>query len=121
MADCHDLFQEFNGEISISKTQGETLKKSRNAIRSRIKKHFKEELEVTAPNFFQQGSFALKTVINPLSGEYDLDDGVYLQHLEDDKSDWLTTETVHRQIFKAIEDHTDQDAKDKKNFGIFLG
>lgn len=115
MADCHDLFQKFYGEISISTTQRSTLQKSRNAIRSRTRKYFKEEFKVKVPKFFQQGSFALKTVINPLDGEYDLDDGVYLQHLEDDRSDWPATETVHSQVFEAIENHTGQDAKDKKN------
>jgi hypothetical protein len=115
MANCHDLFQKFYGKISISTTQRATLQKSRDAIRSRIRKHFKEELKVSVPKFFQQGSFALKTVVTPLNGEYDLDDGVYLQHLENNRSDWPATETVHSQVFKAIENHTGQDAKDKKN------
>ena len=46
-------------------------------------------------------------MVNPLDGEYDLDDGVYLRHLGDNKSEWPKTETVHEEIMEAVEEHTD--------------
>jgi hypothetical protein len=85
MANCDDLFQTFDENISVSSARKKTLRKSRNAIRDRIRKHFKEELKVTVPKFHGQGSYSMDTLVNPLDGcDYDIDDGVYLQHLGDE-------------------------------------
>ena len=55
------------------------------------------------------------TMVNPLNGEFDIDDGVYLQHLDtNDKSDWPTPETVHRWLVQATDGHTDQKPIDKR-------
>ena len=87
MADCNDLFQNFKEEISIPKTKRDHLKQGKDGIETRIKNYYKNKDE-NQPTFCQQGSYALKTMVNPLDGEYDLDDGVYLQHLDEDKSKW---------------------------------
>jgi hypothetical protein len=56
------------------------------------------------------------TVINPLDGEYDLDDGVYLQHLDENHhSGWPTSETVHRGwIVEATDGYTKEKPIDKR-------
>ena len=55
------------------------------------------------------------TVINRLDGEYDLDDGVYLQHLnEHDQSGWPTPETVHRWIVESTTGYTKENPIDKR-------
>ncbi|MCH7515977.1 MAG: hypothetical protein IIB08_02410, partial [Bacteroidetes bacterium] len=85
MANCNELFLKFHGIIVLSKSKKETLIISRNAVRNRINKYFKDNLEFKPPDFFQQGSFSLKTAINPLDGEYDIDDGVYLRNLDENE------------------------------------
>jgi hypothetical protein len=115
MANCHDLFQEFLSVISISSAQSENLRTGKDAIRKRIKTYFSEELKVQEPDFFLQGSYALKTMVRPLgTDDYDLDDGVYLQHTDDDLSE-PTPEEVSKWIVKAVEGHVQENPKNKKN------
>ena len=89
-------------KVALSPGKKESLRQSRDAIRRRIENYFKEKLEVEVPKFHAQGSFATETTVNPLDGEFDLDDGVYLQHLDEyDQSGWPTPETVHGWIVDA--------------------
>jgi hypothetical protein len=113
MANCHDLFQTFLDRISPSSTKLEYLKGSRDAIRNKIRKHFKEVLKMSTPKFWGQGSYKTKTLIVPLNGEYDIDDGVYLTCLDKDKEKWETPEKVHEWICDAVKNHTDQIVVDK--------
>jgi hypothetical protein len=114
MANCDDLFQTFDENISVSSARKKKLRKSRNAIRDRIRKHFKEVLKVAVPKFHGQGSYSMDTLENPLEGcDYDIDDGVYLQHLGDDPAKWPTAATVHQWIVDATTGYTDQDPQDR--------
>ena len=112
--DCHKEFQNYLKEIKITKTRKDNLKNSKNAIRKKIKKWF-DEKEKNKPLFKTQGSFSMKTLINQEKGDYDIDDGIYLQNLDDKKADWPKTETVHDWIQKAVDGHTNTPPKDKKN------
>jgi hypothetical protein len=93
------------------------LKAGKDAIRSRIKKYFSHELDVRQPDFFLQGSYSLKTIVVPLNptDQYDLDDGIYLQHLSNNISDWPTSQTVSNWIISAVKEHTKKDPENKKN------
>ncbi len=116
MADCNDLFQKFLSEISISNTQMDKLKRGRDAIREKIKNYFKNELNVSKqPEFYEQGSYKLRTIVQPLGKkDYDLDDGIYLQHTDDDPSD-PKPQTVSKWIIGAVENHTNNKPINKKN------
>lgn len=113
MANCHDLFSTFHGKIAVSESRKDQLRTSRNATRDRIKKHFKEVLEVTVPEFRGQGSYAMNTLVNPIDGRYDIDDGVYLTHLSDKREEWPSTTTVHGWLIDATEDSTDEPPQDR--------
>ena len=114
MADCHDALQEFSSKITLSSTNKEALRNGRKALRNKIRKHFQEILDQEAPKFKPQGSFAMGTIINPIKGEYDLDDGVYLTNLDEDSSKWPTAETVHNWIVEAVKNHTSESPIDKR-------
>lgn len=114
MADCHDLFQKFYDNIKLTDSKKESLRSARDAIRDRIKEHFKEVLEKQIPEFRSQGSFAMFTVVNPLNGEFDIDDGVYLQNLPPDISQWPSPETVHKWIYNAVSGHTKEVPTNKR-------
>ena len=96
MADIHDLFKKFNNEISLSTDKQNNLRKGRDALRSKIKTWFTDH-DKQQPTFCWQGSFAMKTTVNPINGnEYDLDDGVYLSGYSDINQDsWPSPSTVH--------------------------
>lgn len=114
MADINNLFSTFNNTISLTKSKSDNLRKGRDSLRGEIKEWFSEH-DKLQPTFCWQGSFAMKTVVNPLNdGEYDLDDGVYLSgYSEQDMSDWPSTSTVHTWIKKAVDGHTKNDPIDK--------
>lgn len=107
MAQCNDLFMEFDGKIKLDSTKKQSLRTSRNALRVKIQNYFENTLKVTKPNFWGQGSYMMNTIIKPIEGEYDIDDGVYLKHLAGkDEEEWPAATTVHNWILKAVDGHT---------------
>lgn len=113
MADCHDLFRDFFEKIKLTSSKKSSLRKSREGIRSRLRTYFKETKKENVPKFKGQGSYYMATTVNPLDGEYDIDDGVYLQNLPKDKKQWPAAETVHGWIKEAVEDHTSTPPEDR--------
>jgi hypothetical protein len=107
--DTHKLFGEFDEKIRLSESKTEKLKKNRDAIREEICEYFKRE-GLKSPDFCSQGSFPLKTNLNPVSGgDYDLDDGVYFVC---PKSARLEPAAYHNLIRNAVADHA-KSTKDK--------
>lgn len=106
MADLSDSFQKFEKEITLSPTDIMYLRKSRKAIVEKLKKHFKEELNLPLPVFIGQGSFSVGTIVKPLNGDYDIDIGVYLQGYSNWQSDWPKPETASNWLKTALENHT---------------
>jgi hypothetical protein len=114
MADMQTEFKTFQDQIALVSGKKASLRTARNALRERIRKHFRDVLKLNIPKFHGQGSYSMGTMVNPLNGEFDIDDGVYLQHLDTiDKSDWPTPETVHRWLVQATDGHTGQKPIDK--------
>jgi hypothetical protein len=113
MADCHDLFGKFHEKVAVSSARKAQLRTSRNATRERIKRHFSEVMKVSPPTFDGQGSYSMNTLVNPIDRRYDIDDGVYLQHLGADRSAWPTTATVHGWLIDATKDSTDEPPQDR--------
>lgn len=114
MANCDSLFRIFYSKITLNESKQEDLRSAREALRSRIRTYFKEELKEATPFFRGQGSFYMKTIINPRPGEkYDIDDGIYLQNLPLQKSNWPTARTAHNWIYNAVKGHTGNDPIDK--------
>jgi len=115
MANCNDLFQKFLSEISVTTEQRANLQRGRDAIKGKIEKYFSNELKVASPEFCLQGSYPLKTMVRPLGQEdYDLDDGVYLKHTDDDISN-PTPATASGWIVGAVKKHTKKNPINKKN------
>lgn len=115
MADLNDKFKTFHDQIALTAGKKESLRKSRNAIRDRIRKYFRDTLKVALPKFHGQGSYAMGTIVNPLDDEFDIDDGVYLQHLDEkDNGAWPTPETVHRWLVNATDGPTKEKPIDKQ-------
>ena len=110
MANLHDTFIEFNDSIKLSAKKKDQLRISRNAVREDIEKYFEENRDKHTVKFKGQGSFSLNTTILPISGEYDVDDGVYLFGSEKDRP---TTQTAHNWIFEAVKNRTKQKTIDK--------
>jgi len=115
MADLQSEFKTFHDIIALTSAKKASLRTARNALRDKIRKHFRDVLELNIPKFHGQGSYSVGTMVNPLNSEFDIDGGVYLQHLNtSDKSDWPAPETVHRWLVQATDGHTSQKPIDKR-------
>ncbi|SDH32772.1 hypothetical protein SAMN04488062_10651 [Flavobacterium omnivorum] len=110
MADLHSTFTEFDDIIKLSSKKKETLRTSRNSIRTDIEKYFEEKREKHTVSFKGQGSFMMHTTIQPLSKEYDVDDGVYIFGKEEDRP---TPQTAHNWIYDAVKNRTSSESLDK--------
>ena len=116
MANNHEQFIAFHGTITASNTKRQTLKKNRDAIRTKIRNHFKEHWpKKTQPKFHWQGSYSMYTLLNPIKdeeglGAYDLDDGVYFIGSSEEERE--NVQWYHDEIYKAVKDHTSEGAKD---------
>ena len=81
MADCHLLLQNFNQVIRLTDSRRQALLTARNDLRNRVANSFnliKQQLPSAHDIEYQtQGSFIMDTIINPISEDYDLDDGIY--------------------------------------------
>lgn len=125
MANCHSIFIEYNGAITLVTSKKKSLKGSRKELRRKIRKFFEEEKpDEIKPKFKGQGSWETNTTIEPIprivevDGKkksllyYDVDDGVYFIGEEEIK-DRKSIQTYHDWIYDAVKDHTDKDPIDK--------
>src|SRR6185312_15473707 len=100
MANLHDTFIDFDCDvIKLSSTKRSELRTSRNAVRSDIEKYFNDNRPDHTVHFKGQGSFMMHTTILPISGEYDVDDGVYIFGKKEDRP---TPQTAHNWIYEAV-------------------
>lgn len=115
MADCSKNFNNgkdsYLDKISLNSDKEKQLRTSRDALREKIRSHLKEK---GAKNikFYQQGSYAHRTIISPLNEDYDIDDGVYMD-LSDFENE-PSTITIHNWIKDAAKGHTETEPKDKE-------
>lgn len=106
MANTHSQFTTFLDNVRQKEDKRSTLKTSRRANREKIRKHFRETRNEPVPIFHGQGSYTMHTGTVPLNGDFDIDDGVYLQNIGTDKSQWPTADTVHGWIAEAVKNST---------------
>ena len=110
MADCHNLFQDYNKAITPSSSQRERMKTSRKSLEKKISDKLFEKLGMRV-TFYTQGSDAqrMKTIIIKEDGTFDSDRGVYLPKKPD-----VSGETVQGYIYDAVKDHTEDGAQHRK-------
>ncbi len=101
MANCNKLFLDFDKNLNISKKKRESLKDSKDSLRDKIRKYFKENHSEYKPEFYIQGSYKMGTIILTRDNECDLDDGVYFL-----REKGVTGTTLQTWIKNAIEDAT---------------
>ncbi|WP_339880797.1 CBASS cGAMP synthase [uncultured Algoriphagus sp.] len=81
MANCNLLLSEYNNIIRLSDERRQQLLEVRNNLRIRLRRGYSivsEELGLKNEIIHQsQGSFVMDTIISPIRGDYDIDDGLY--------------------------------------------
>jgi hypothetical protein len=101
MANTHNLFLEFNKNLRIPQLKKYAIIKSKNALRARIKNHFRAHYPLYRPFFYIQGSYKMNTAIRNYDDTCDLDDGVYFLRLPN-----VTGTTLQKWICEAVAGQT---------------
>lgn len=99
MSNCHNLFQTFNGNLSINSGKKARLMRSRDNLRDKIRKHFADKNPEYKPKFRGQGSYSVKTMIRTKDDTCDLDNGVYFFPKPKE-----TATTIQKWVKDAVED-----------------
>ena len=118
MANCHNLFQTFHKNISIDPGKKDQMLKSRDNLRERVRKHFRENHSGYSPKFYIQGSVKMKTGIRTKDDICDLDDGVYFFREPD-----VSATTLQTWVKEAVDGHTNTPPQHRKKCvrSIFAG
>lgn len=118
MANCHELFQSYFNEICIGSNKKNKMITSKNKLRDRIRKWFKDNHPEYEPKFYIQGSHKMKNGIRTEEDICDLDDGVYFFRQPD-----VTATTLQGWIWDAVEGYTDTTPEHRKKCirSIFAG
>lgn len=110
MANCDNLFKEFNGNLTITKSKKDSLITSKDNLRTKIKKHFEEKHPNYKPTFYIQGSYKMGTQIRTKDDTCDLDDGVYFKKNPDN----VTCTTLQGWVKDAVDSVTDTTPSHRK-------
>lgn len=101
MANCNKLFLDYESNLTIKKKKKDSLKESKEVLRERIRKYFKENHEGYKPEFYIQGSYKMGTTIITKDDDCDLDDGVYFKREVD-----VTATTLQKWVKNALDGST---------------
>lgn len=103
MANTHNLFQEFNTDLQITKSKKNRLKNSKDDLRKKIRKYFEENHPNYSPKFYTQGSFKMGSIIRTKDDTCDIDDGVYFENNQNNDS----CTTLQSWVKNAVDGTTD--------------
>lgn len=109
MANCNNLFKEFNKSISVDADKNSKMTNSKTKLRDRIRKWFKDNHPGYVPKFYIQGSYKMKTGIRTKEDICDLDDGVYFFREPD-----VSATTLQSWIYQAVKGHTSSSPEHRK-------
>ncbi len=105
MANCHKNFltakNSYHCRVGLDDRKKASLRTSRRELRKHMKAEF-EEKDRPSIKFQIQGSFGMGTAVNPLDGDYDIDDGLYFKPQLEERP---TPETVHSWVVEAAESY----------------
>ncbi|MBS1532578.1 MAG: hypothetical protein JSU01_19900 [Bacteroidetes bacterium] len=118
MANCHDLFLGYQEDICIGKSKKDRMVASKEALRKRIRKWFKDNHSDYEPKFFIQGSHKMKSGIRTKEDICDLDDGIYFFREPD-----VTATTLQSWVWDAVNGYTATTPEHRKKCirSIFAG
>lgn len=103
MANLQSAFDQFHRRIALTSGNKIILRKAIEEIRNKIRRYFCDILHQPVPKFRSQGSYAINTIVNPINGEFNLNDGVYLNHLDDqDDRTWPAGMSARQWIVDAF-------------------
>lgn len=110
MANTNNLFLDFERNLGITDSKNDRLVHSRENLREKIRRYFKDNHPGYNPKFWIQGSYKMGTMIRTKDDTCDVDDGVYFKSNPDD----VSCTTLQTWVKKAVDDVTDDIIHKKK-------
>ena len=96
-----DEFKIFNERLEISKDKVNNLRSAHNTIRNKIKEYISTETNLPEPEFFIQGSYKTKTLVQNTNELCDVDLGVFFP-----RKPTYQVRTIQNYLKRALADHT---------------
>lgn len=109
MANTNKLFLSFDSAINITSTKEDSLKSAREALKKKITSHFSEKHPAYTPEYYIQGSYKMRNVIQTKENLCDLDLGVHFERESD-----VTGKTLQLWVLEAVDGHTHKQEHKKK-------
>jgi len=109
MANLHTQFRSFEERISMTDTQLELIKQRHNTLRDVIKDKKKKKKGFKVPDFYIQGSYKMKTMVQKKDGSFDVDLGVFFSEKPKE-----TPTTVQSYVLDAVKNQTKSGAEHLK-------
>lgn len=107
MANLCNEFEIYNDRIALAAYKQVALGIARDSIRQRIRRYFRKTLNVRVPKFLSQGAYAVNLAVSPIDGEYHIEEGVYLQHLDRRNiGNWPPANVVQQVLVDATQGRT---------------
>jgi hypothetical protein len=112
MANCNNLFRDFDGEgyLKVPQSKIDSLETSDENARDEIRDYFKEHHPQYKPKFYRQGSNETGCMIRTKDDTCDLDDGVYFKSNPDN----VTATTLQKWVKEAVDGITDSTPSHRK-------
>lgn len=94
-------------KVTLTTGDRDAMKKRRNANRKRLKDGLKSNEDPLPIGCHTQGSYSMKTMVQDLENDYDIDDGVYFEkdNLYGPKGGELTSLQVRQMVCKALSEY----------------
>ena len=107
MFDCSDdIVAYHNDEVTLPQAERTEMRNRRNTNRDRLKKGLKDGKKPAPLEFVSQGSYAMKTMTQHPTKDYDIDDGVYFDMavLVGERGAEMSALQVRQMVCNAIDD-----------------
>lgn len=107
MFDCaQDVLSYHDDEVTLPRAEQKNMRERRDANRKRLKDGLKKAGRPAPLNFDTQGSYAMRTMIQLPSKDWDIDDGIYFDaaDLVGDKGGEMTALQARQMVRDAVDD-----------------
>jgi len=100
-SNCDEDFKKLNRGIEISPEKVDKLRRAHNTIRNKVSRYIEYNTNLPIPNFFIQGSYKTKTLIENTTLKSDVDLGVFFP-----TRPAISVESIQNHIKNALLGHT---------------
>lgn len=100
-SNCHNKLCKFNMHVNIPQMKVEDLRRAHNTIRSKLQSYFEYQTSYPIPEFYIQGSYKMKTIVENRTNNCDVDLAIVFPSFPGTK-----LETLQKHVKQALTGHT---------------